>query len=439
VKHVISVLAASCVILLVLASGCADVTAKQKVGDFGTAFGTSSDEQKAIDWFKTTYGDPLSNNDQPARFLEPMITTGLSTNNMPVDKVTTFPVSGGSVYFFVIYDNFKKGDPITVSWVYMENGREVTKVEKQAGGDFGRFIVEFQKPDSGWGKGNQKITVSGSGATSSVNFAIGDSLQTTALPYNPSASTGNPGRIVTGEKPSAGFGRIKVLPTQLPTGTAIVTTTQAGSVSTPVTPKGPDTSSDANNCGSVGNKCTSPPNTRPYCYQGQCTWDCLDEHRFCGDLAEGCVPLYNSNNRCGNCNTKCGSGEYCNVNHCEKGNGPNSMSGADLNSQEQAQTAGSCPSGTKSCNGICADLTSDSKNCGICGFACPSGFACNSKLCLPSATQICSNFACPPLTHCEVFNNIPVCVVDPTVCDKMPPCPPLMHCEVKLGAPVCVF
>jgi hypothetical protein len=114
VKHVISVLAASCIVLLVLARGCANVTAKQKVGDFGTAFGTSCDEQKAIDWFKTTYGDPLSNNDQPARFLEPLITTALSTNNMPIDKVTTFPVSGGSVYFFVIYDNFKKDDPITV-------------------------------------------------------------------------------------------------------------------------------------------------------------------------------------------------------------------------------------------------------------------------------------------------------------------------------------
>ena len=113
-KHVISVLAASCIVLLVLARGCANVTAKQKVGDFGTAFGTSCDEQKAIDWFKTTYGDLLSNNDQPARFLEPLITTALSTNNMPIDKVTTFPVSGGSVYFFVIYDNFKKDDPITV-------------------------------------------------------------------------------------------------------------------------------------------------------------------------------------------------------------------------------------------------------------------------------------------------------------------------------------
>ncbi len=188
-KHVVSVLAASCVVLLVLASGCADVTATQKVGDFGTAFGASSDEQKAIDWFKTTYGDPLTNNDQPSRFLEPLITTGLSTNNMPVDKVTTFPVSGGSVYFFVIYDNFKKGDTITVSWVYMENGREVTKVEKQAGGDFGRFIVEFQKPDSGWGKGKQKITVSSGSTAADVTFTIGDALQTTALPYNPSAST----------------------------------------------------------------------------------------------------------------------------------------------------------------------------------------------------------------------------------------------------------
>jgi hypothetical protein len=33
VKHALFVLAASCIILLVLASGCADVTTQQKVGD----------------------------------------------------------------------------------------------------------------------------------------------------------------------------------------------------------------------------------------------------------------------------------------------------------------------------------------------------------------------------------------------------------------------
>jgi len=403
VKHVVSVLAASCVVLLVLASGCADVTATQKVGDFGTAFGASSDEQKAIDWFKTTYGDPLTNNDQPSRFVEPLITTGLSKNNMPVDKVNTFPVSGGSVYFFVIYDNFRKGDPITVSWTYLENGREVTKVEKQAGGDFGRFIVEFQKPDSGWGKGNQKITITGGGATSSVKFAIGDTLQTTPLPYNPSGSTStsiadkvNPSLTMSSlDSPAKGFGRIRdlatvtmTIPPTLHTGTG--TAAQF------------DTNSDANNCGKVGNVCTAPPNARPYCYQGQCTWDCMDEHRFCGDSNEGCVPLYNSDNRCGNCNTKCSADQYCNVNHCESKNSNSAMGSAD--------TTGTCSTGQKYCNGKCTDVTSDAFNCGLCGFKCPAGFVCTSKLCVPNAQEICNDFACPPLTHCEVKSNIPVCV-----------------------------
>jgi hypothetical protein len=195
-RFVVSAVLVFGIISLLLIAGCADVKVTQKVGDFGTTFGASSEEQKAIDWFKTTYGDPTTNNDQPARFIEPLITSGLSDKNMPVDKVTTFPVSGGSVYFFVIYDNFRKGDPITVNWTYLENGREVTSVQQQAGGDFGRFIVEFQKPDTGWGKGKQRITVTGNGTTANVEFVIGDALQTTPLPYNPASGvTGQSGNV----------------------------------------------------------------------------------------------------------------------------------------------------------------------------------------------------------------------------------------------------
>lgn len=186
-QFVVSSALVICIVFLLLTAGCADIKATQKVGDFGTAFGASLEEQKAIDWFKTSYGDPTTNNDQPPHFVEPMITSGISDKNLPVDKVTTFPVNGGSVYFFVIYDNFKRGDPISVNWTYLENGREVTHVQQQAGGDFGRFIVEFQKPDSGWGKGKQRITITGDGKTTNVEFALGDSLQTTPLPYNSSA------------------------------------------------------------------------------------------------------------------------------------------------------------------------------------------------------------------------------------------------------------
>lgn len=408
-KYVVSVLAASCVILLVLSSGCADVTATQKVGDFGTAFGASSDEQKAIDWFKSTYGDPMTNNGQPARFVEPLITTGLDTSNMPKDKVTTFPQSGGSVYFFVIYDNFKKGDPITVSWTYLENGREVTKVEKQAGGDFGRFIVEFQKPDSGWGKGNQKLTITGDGASASVNFAIGDSLKTTPLPYNPSGSSSGsiadkitPSLTLSGvDSPAKGFGRIRDLATVTQT---LPPTLHTGSgTATQI-----DTNNDAKNCGKIGNVCTAPPNANPYCYQGQCTWDCFDEHRYCGDISEGCVPLYNSDNRCGNCNTQCTASQYCNVNHCEAKSSQN-LAGTAQSDQSAMGSAG-CSSGQKSCDGKCVDVTSDKFNCGLCGFKCPAGFVCTSKLCTPDAAEMCSDIPCPPLTHCVVKSNIPVCV-----------------------------
>ena len=148
-RYRVSLILACSLIALLLVAGCADIAAKQKVGDFGTAFGTSSEEQGAINWFITTYGDPRTNNDQPPRFIEPMITSGVDSNNLPTNKVTTFPVDGGSVYFFVIYDNFQKGDPITVTWTYLENGKQVSTVQQLAGGDFGRFIVEFQKPDSG--------------------------------------------------------------------------------------------------------------------------------------------------------------------------------------------------------------------------------------------------------------------------------------------------
>jgi hypothetical protein len=336
---------------------------------------------------------------------------------MPRDKVTTFPQSGGSVYFFVIYDNFKKGDPITVSWTYLENGRVVTTVEKQAGGDFGRFIVEFQKPDSGWGKGRQNLKITGDGASASVDFTIGDALQTTPLPYTAGSGTpaGSSSGATSGTSSGAsltdrvtpsvsgidtaglGIGRI-----QKPTLTRTIPPTLHEGSGGPAPQI--DTSNDVNNCGKIGNSCTAPPNANPYCYQGQCTWDCFDERRYCGDISEGCVPLYNYDNRCGNCDTKCTADQYCNVNHCEAKSSHNT--GVDASAGSLAQA--SCPSGYSSCNGGCVNLKTDSSNCGLCGFSCPPMKGCSQGLCI--AYEACHDIPCPPLTHCEVKSNIPVCV-----------------------------
>ncbi len=42
---------------------------------------------------------------------------------------------------------------------------------------------------------------------------------------------------------------------------------------------------------------------------------------------------------------------------------------------------GSCPSGTKSCGGLCVELATDEDNCGSCGNLCADGVTCISGAC----------------------------------------------------------
>ena len=337
------------IITLLLVAGCADVKAIQKVGDFGTAFGASPDEQKAIDWFKTTYGDPMANNGKPARFVEPMITSGISDKNLPVDKVTTFPVSGGSVYFFVIYDNFQKGDPIKVSWTYLENGKEVTSVKQEAGGDFGRFIVEFQKPDSGWGKGNQRITVTGDGATASVDFTIGDVLQTKPLPYNPAVGSGAGGG--SGAGVSSQFETPAMTP--IPPGM-----TDMKSINNSVIGSGPDKVSTQSLL-SVKEK---EPMVKP-----DLGINCIAGFAKCGN---NCVDLKTNVNNCGKCGNTCNlanaesscSNGKCVIKKCSRGvPDPAAMFLTNFENCDNNPL-----------NGCEADLGVDVNNCYSCGNVCPN-------------------------------------------------------------------
>jgi len=173
----VTVLTVALLIAVVLASGCAEVSfGSQKIGDFGN----TKEEQKAIQFAKDKYGDPLTNSGPP-RFLEPMVATGL-VNNTPVNKVTKFSKDTGSIFFWVFYDNFKNGDQLTLTWTF--NGKTVITLQREAGGDFGRAFGEFLKPDKGWAVGTHTITINGGGTSVTATFEIIDGqTQTVPLPY----------------------------------------------------------------------------------------------------------------------------------------------------------------------------------------------------------------------------------------------------------------
>lgn len=159
---------------LVLVSGCADVFfGSQKFGDFGS----SVNEQKAVNCFIEKYGDPRINTG-PARFLEPVITTGLS-DNTPVDTVLKLNKETPKVYFWVFYDNFAKGDDLELKWTYLVSGKDVMTLHQKAGGDFGRAYAEFLKPDTGLPVGQHKITISGNGTSASTTIEVIDGATVT--------------------------------------------------------------------------------------------------------------------------------------------------------------------------------------------------------------------------------------------------------------------
>lgn len=136
-----------------------DVSSKNP-GDFGNVFDVSPGNVKALDCFTNTYPPALKEKGTEHRFIDALITTGLDKNNLPVNDVTAFPANQDPIYFFIIYDNFNKGDDVTISWLYSpDHSKDLPKVVKQTGDDYGRFIITFKKPDGGWSPGTHMIQV----------------------------------------------------------------------------------------------------------------------------------------------------------------------------------------------------------------------------------------------------------------------------------------
>lgn len=142
-----------------------------------------------------------------------------------------------------------------------------------------------------------------------------------------------------------------------------------------------DLKSDPKNCGTCGNACTydgGAPNVVAACKAATCGSGCDVGWGDCnGQSGDGCEAPTNLVAQCGACNHMCGAK---NANpQCVLANGAYACK---LN----------CTAGTASCdgndaNGCEADVTSDPKNCGACGFDCGAA-TCVAGMCqLTGGTQ----------------------------------------------------
>jgi len=375
----ITILALVLVILLVWTSGCADVSfGSQQLGDFGN----SPEERAAVKEFIKIYGDPTTNSGPP-RFLEPMVSTGL-VNNTPVDKVTKFSKDTGSIWFWVFYDNFKKGDPLTLTWTY--NGKTMISLQQQAGGDFGRAFGEFLRPDKGWATGTHTITISGGGTSASSTFEIVDGrTETVPLPY---AENLKNLRAITDK------GLLPV--TEQPTDRLMDSGGQCFDVNAvPCNGVCVNTAEDPDNCGACGVTCPSPQ----VCIYGECGDSCEPttgawlkptgvELRNCD---RHCADIMSDEMNCGGCGMICLAGSTCEAGKCPI-------------SQVQCAALGWVP-----CGGGCVYTANDPDNCGACGRTCPSNQVCNFYDCRDSC-------AADPLTFTDCDRHCVDTLSDPQNC-----------------------
>ncbi len=113
-----------------------------------------------------------------------------------------------------------------------------------------------------------------------------------------------------------------------------------------------DLSTDRLNCGTCGN----------YCYDNE-----LSGGTTC--CSGSCTNLQADENNCGTCGNACGENQRCIGGMCTL--------------IPSGSVEISCRLGQTACGMTCTDLDSDESNCGMCGWACPSGRICAGGVCLP--------------------------------------------------------
>lgn len=239
------IFALSLILILVL-SGCKDISGTYKPGSFGN----TPEESKALDYFKAKYGD-ITQKGEP-RFLEPLMSSEI-VNGIPKTVATSYSKEAEKFYFWFVYDNFNEGDPIKVTWKYLENDYAIHTFEAKAGGDFGRGTFILEKPDTGWLPGTFSVIVSGRGIQGGLNFFVnneptktakltwekpGQSATTTTTTPKPTATT--PAITTPIIQPTPVTTTTPSTPATTP-GATTPATTPTTPVTTPTTPATPTT------------------------------------------------------------------------------------------------------------------------------------------------------------------------------------------------------
>lgn len=150
-----------------------------------------------------------------------------------------------------------------------------------------------------------------------------------------------------------------------------------------------DPRTDANNCGSCGNRCDSGT-----CAGGACMAimpGCTAPRTLCSG---SCTDPRADPTNCGACGVRCATGQVCADGSCVGGTG--------------------CAAPRVMCGATCTDLNTDATNCGVCGLRCASGQSCSAGNCTggmmtcTAPQQLCAGFCTDvsfDLNHCGRCNN----------------------------------